>query len=157
MKSKSAPPLPPRPAVTCPRCHQLLKLKKPPGGFRCANGHEFPVEALLVLKARRLERLLREPQTSLERLKRRLDGDEAMSPAEDTSDASDDDDDAAASQVDGGRRTIDDDVVLRTLSAARETAIRVGARAASPRDRARRVECPDLSESDAPLLRVTLR
>src|SRR5262249_9828441 len=113
---------------------------------------------LLVLKARRLERLLREPLTSLERLKRRLEGDAAMSPAEDVSDTSDDDAaDADASEVDGGRRTIDDDVVIRTLSAARDMGGRVGARAASPRDRVRRVECPAPSESDAPLIRVTLR
>jgi len=118
MKSKMTDQVQPKPArgVTCPRCHQLSMLKKPPRGFRCANGHEFPVETLLVLKARRLESLLRAPLTSLEKLATNVGESGAADRAQDVRSAHDHHAAAAARQVERLRRTIHDDVVMRALS-----------------------------------------
>jgi len=147
MKVTNADPFPPRPGVTCPRCHQLLKLKKPPRGFRCANGHEFPVETLLVLKARRLERLLREPLASLEKLATSLGETPATVRPEDVQSVHDHHAAAAAREVERLRRAVDDHVVVRALSAS-ATADKAA------RDDARRVDPRLPSEPDAPSIEV---
>jgi hypothetical protein len=60
-----------RTSLVCPECRELSRLKGPHRGFRCPNGHSYPIEALLVLKERRLE-ALGWTLTALERLERDL-------------------------------------------------------------------------------------
>ena len=60
-----------RTSLVCPECRELSRLTGPQRRFRCPNGHSYPIEALLVLKERRLE-ALGWTLTALERLERDL-------------------------------------------------------------------------------------
>jgi hypothetical protein len=46
-----------RKSLACPECPEPLRLKGRDCRFRCANGHSYPIEALLVVKGRRFEAL----------------------------------------------------------------------------------------------------
>src|SRR5262245_2657315 len=59
--------------VVCPDCQKLLRWKGPSLGFRCRNGHTFPIEMLVVLKERRLG-TLGWPLNALDRLETDLLG-----------------------------------------------------------------------------------
>jgi hypothetical protein len=59
--------------VVCPDCQELLRWKGRSLGFRCRNGHTFPIEMLVVLKEQRLD-TLGWPLNALERLETDLLG-----------------------------------------------------------------------------------